>query len=146
MSEDRTRPSAPEPAARRWNRVLPALTFLAGLLVGALVVGLGNDADTPDEAARRPVPTTTPTPTSTPSAATVTVVVPASCLQAVEQAEGAAVTVREGVEAARRLDVTQLQATLERLQGSAASAGALAQQCRQAAAVETSAPPGAPPS
>lgn len=142
-------PPTSERAGRR--RVVPALTFLAGLLVGGVVVGSlvaqagdrgGDENESPPRAVRASTPA--PAPTPTPSTAAVTVVVPTSCLEALEQAEGAAATLREGVDAARRLDPARLQQLVDRLQEQAPSLTGLTQQCRQAA-VMASTPPSPPP-
>jgi hypothetical protein len=114
------------PRGSRWVWVLPALTFLVGLALGALVVGA------PDEA---PVPATTDpaaAPASEPSAAPsdLLVRVPEPCLAVAEQAEEAVAVVDRAVAAVRSFDARELQEVLDQAQDLRPGVERLAADCR----------------
>jgi|tagenome__1003787_1003787.scaffolds.fasta_scaffold20686700_1 hypothetical protein len=119
-----TRDTAPMPATRdrrltgAWW-VLPALTFVVGAVLGAVVVwvaSFGDDGNTPAAAAPS---STTSTSASTPSAAgsagaspaspgEVTVTVPAACSSLAQDARQAADVLTQAGVAARDLDSSRL--------------------------------------
>ena len=120
-----------EPSGRwgRWSVLLPALTFLAGLLLGAAVLGAtrSDDGTPPPRAA----PSAVPTPSPSPSDALVRV--PGPCLQAAEQAEQAYALVEQGVAAARELDARGLADLVDEVQRRRPEVQALLEACRTAA-------------
>ena len=124
------------------RRTVPAFAAgaLAGTLVGGLAVGLVAAAG--DEPPPPPVasPPASPTPTPTSSGLAVTVVVPPACLAAVERAQVTTDLVREGIEAARRLDTARLQQISEELQARSPELAGLAQECRAATGSSLSTP------
>ena len=117
------------PRWRRWSVLLPALTFVAGLALGAAVLGAST---TEDEEGERPAPSAAPTPT--PEEGGLLVRVPPSCLQAAERAEQAYALVEQGVAAARELDARELADLVDEVQQQRPQVQALVDACRAAAA------------
>lgn len=119
-----------------WTWLLPALAFVAGVALGAVVVAVGasgGDDRQPDVSAS---PTSEPDagaePTSTaPSDAVVRV--PAACLQAADAAEEAARQVDDLVEAVRVFDAGRLQELVDRFQELQPEVQRLADACREVA-------------
>lgn len=143
------------PAARRRGPVLaallPAATFLVGLLLGFAIWGASGGAQD-DEAGA--VPTVTATgdePLGSdaggqdPDDRTVTTTVPEECLAAVAESERALGLVEEAVAAAGELDAARLQAIVDDLQASSTRAGALGEDCRAQADVSVGTAGSAPP-
>jgi len=135
--DDHRPPPASQPGDRstgpsRAFWLVPALTFAVGLLLGTLVVAAatsGDDADPPAQAVATPDPT--------PAAEDdLEVVVPASCLQAAEQAEEVVEIMNRGVAAAGDLDAEMVQTALDELVEIRPTIEALIDQCREAAAAE----------
>lgn len=135
--------STPRPQPPRRGRLtwlIPALTFLVGLLLGALVVGasgLGDD----DDVTAAPVPTatdpgTSPT-TGTQDRPDTTVTVPGACLDAAEGTQGLLTLVQEAATAAQELDAAELSSIVRQLQESQATLESLSNDCRSAAGSAT---------
>lgn len=128
---DRHEPSArlvdqDEARWRRWSVLLPALTFLAGVALGAAVLGASTTEDEP-----RAAPTAPPTPSASPT--DVTIRVPGPCLQAAERAEQAYALVERGVTAARDLDARELADLVDEAQRQRPEVQSLVEACRSAA-------------
>lgn len=118
---------------RRWSVLLPALTFAAGLALGAAVVGvsqLGSDDGAPLAV---PSPTASPTPLATSSPGALRVTVPAPCVQAAEEAETAYGVLDRAVEAVRQLDARALADVVDVAQVERTEIEALVDECRAAA-------------
>lgn len=137
------------PRGSRWFWVLPALTFLAGLALGALVIGAPDDGPAPAP------PDAAGAPGLEPSAAPgdLLVRVPEPCLAVAEQAEEAVAVLDRAVRAVRSFDPRELQEVLDQAQGLRPGVEQLASDCRARAGRDvvggdtvTSAPrPGAAP-
>lgn len=119
-----------------WTWLLPALAFVAGVALGAVVVGVGASGDGDGTAQVGASPTSEPSsgdqPTGTASSDAL-VRVPASCLQAADGAEEAAREVDDVVEAVRTFDARRLQELVDRFQQLQPEVQRLADQCRGAA-------------
>lgn len=114
---------------RPWFWLIPAATFVLGLLLAGAVMTAADDTD--DDT---PAVATAPTVTVVPSAAATpdrTITVPASCEHGLERARTALSTAGEAGEALRRLDTGRLQELLNQLQAAQREVDALAGQCRQ---------------
>ena len=125
MSDTRTKASGTAP----WVfRVVPAVTFLVGLLLGGLVVGVGLDRGGPDSGEADPTSTSPddngPTPTSA-----ATVVVPSACREAANQIEIAITVIQDGVGAVRDFQPDELVRVLDELEDLEARARDLAARC-----------------
>ncbi len=125
MSDARTKASGTAP----WVfRVVPAVTFLVGLLLGGLVVGVGLDRGGPDSGEADPTSTSPddngPTPTSA-----ATVVVPSACMQAADEVEAAITLIQDGVRAVRDFQAEELVRVLNDLEDLEARARDLAARC-----------------
>ncbi len=109
-------------------RVVPAVTFLVGLLLGGLVVGVGIvGAGSDPEVAGRPAEIPDgrgPTPTSA-----ATVVVPSACREAANQIEIAITVIQDGVGAVRDFQPDELVRVLDELEDLEARARDLAARC-----------------
>ncbi len=94
--------------------LIPAASFLFGLLIGAVVVAVGqNGGSTPNGSATPSVSAGSPT-----SAATgdVVVTVPAACRQASENLRTATTLLRSSVESFRTFDAQEIVDLLNRLE------------------------------
>ena len=117
--------------------VIPALTFVVGLLLGgglAYATYGGDAADVTNSPARE---TRAPTPEAS---GDLEVTVPAECLQAITESEATFDTVREGIEALRGLDAEALRRIVDDLQTAQPRIERLANACRAAAELPTRAP------
>lgn len=118
---------------RRWSVLLPALAFLAGLLLGGAVLGAaGRSDDQTGATGERVRPSATPTPS--PSGGDLLVRVPGPCLQAADRAEQAYALLERGVTAARDLDARALADLVDQVQQQRPEVQALVERCRAAAA------------
>jgi hypothetical protein len=111
--------------------LVPTVTFLVGLILGGVLVGvsnLGRDDDAPSAAA--PVPTPTPGGSSQ----DVTVVVPRSCVEAAERSEQVLALTREAAEALGELDARRLADVVDEMRTLQTVVGGAAASCRDAAA------------
>lgn len=117
--------------------LLPALTFLAGCLLGAVIVGagtFGGGDDGQDGAA--PPPTQGPAEDATDAEAAegeLVVRVPESCLRAADGASQATGQVDDVVAAVRDLDARRLQEIVDQIQQVQPEVQRLAEQCRSVA-------------
>ena len=117
---------------RSWSVVLPALAFLAGLLLGGAVIGAAFNSDNADSsAAGGPGDTATPTTTPTATASDLNVTVPGPCVQAAERADDAYALVERGVKAARDLDAGALADLVDEVQRQRPEVQALIAECQQ---------------
>lgn len=126
------RPSGVEevrPRGARWLWLLPSLTFLVGLALGALVFGLPDDPPAPPAAAAEP--STGPEPS--PSPGDLLVRVPEPCLAAAGAAEEAVAVVDRAVAAARSFDARGLQEAVGEAQRLRPRVEDLAGSCRSRA-------------
>ncbi len=150
MSVGHEGPDAAAPGAtagpwwRRWSVLLPALTFLVGLLLGAAVIAASSSDGDDEQAAPRaaaPAPTAPPSPTGP-----FTVRVPGPCVQAADKAEQAYGLLEQGVAAARDLDARRLQELVDTVQRERPRVEALVRQCREQSAAALVQPAPAPSS
>ncbi|CAN5674448.1 hypothetical protein BH24ACT13_BH24ACT13_09830 [soil metagenome] len=110
---------------------VPALTFLGGLVLGGVLVGVAGDKDadtTPDD---RPAPTA-PAPANGQEG--VTVAVPGPCLEAVDRAEAALTLAADGLSALREFDPRRLGDVVDQLQTMEPEVRRQAAECRRQAA------------
>ena len=116
--------------------ILPALTFLVGLLLGGVVVGvtgLGGDAGADDSAAEES-PTEDPGGSAGPEpSGDATVTVPAECIETAELSQQAIALTREAAQAIGDLDARRLQEIVDDLQALEPEVNDLATRCRDAA-------------
>lgn len=120
-----------------WFWLVPALTFIAGLALGAVVTATNSEPETGDSAGPAAVPTATAAPTTPASAGTPsdrTITVPASCEEGLDRSRAALSTVGDAVDALRALDTARLQELLDQLQQARQEVDRLAEQCRREAA------------
>jgi hypothetical protein len=121
--------------ARRW--VVPALLFVAGLLLGGVAVAATNlgsgDSDPIATPSVSPSPSPSPSPATTDGPQDVTVRIPSSCVQVAEEADAAFDDVDAFAEAVRSFDARQLQDFLDRFQEVRPRIESLSQQCQEAA-------------
>lgn len=119
---------------QRWSVLLPALTFLAGLLLGGAVIAATATDDGEERVAAGPTasPTAAPGQPSQPTPTDLVVRVPGPCVQAAERAEVAYMILEEGVAAARDLDARRLADLVDRAQQERPQVEALVRQCQQA--------------
>jgi hypothetical protein len=116
--------------SRWWFSAVPAATFLIGLVLGGLVIGLGLSGDDGS-----PHADTTPTPTGgdqpTPTS-DVTVVVPNACLEAADTVEQAMDLISGGARSVTEFEPEELVELLDQLEDLDAQARELARQCAEA--------------
>lgn len=96
--------------------LLPAATFLVGLLLGGALVWVaqpGEEGGGSAEGQPSPSAGVTPTPTTVPSGS---IVVPRACLQAVEAAQEVVDLARDAVTAIGDLDAAALQKVVNRIE------------------------------
>lgn len=125
--------------SRFW--MVPAATFLVGLLLGGLLVGvsmLGSrpQTDRPDAAA--------PAPSPTPTEGDVTVTVPAACVEAGELSTELLDLAGQAAGAIGDLDARALQDVVGRMQELDPLVRQAAGRCREAGLPATTAGPGTP--
>jgi hypothetical protein len=111
--------------------LLPALAFVAGVALGAVVVAVGTTADGDAGLLAGDDATPTPTATADDSAREDLIVrVPAACLDAADAAEQAARRVDDVVRAVGDLDARRLQELVDEFQRLEPVARTFAEQCR----------------
>lgn len=130
-----------QPVTSRGSRLwlIPAVTFLVGVLLGAVVVGVSRSGDggdvaqgsTPSGTQTTAAPTVSTTTASRPAA---TVTVPGSCLQVADNTQQLLDLVQKAAGAARDLDASQLSSIVRQLQEAQAGLQAQANACQSAAA------------
>lgn len=131
------------PVWQRWSVLLPVLTFVAGLVLGASALAITQSGDagrqqplaqaSPTE---EPVeePVEEPTPEVSPGALRVTV--PAPCVRAAEKAEVAFEVLDGAVAAVRDFDARRLADIVDRAQLERAMTEELIEQCEDAAGMQ----------
>lgn len=128
-------PLAPVTArGERWFLLLPALTFLVGLLLGGALVAVtfvAGDASDSDGTQSTDLPTT-PSPQT--SASDLTVTIPRSCVEAAELSEEVLDLADRAGEALRNLDAGELPALIADMEELAARVREAAEQCQDEAA------------
>lgn len=97
----------------RW--LLPALTFVAGVALGAAVIAVGNSGDD-DAGLATAEPSAPPRPQPSASQSDLLVRVPGICLDAIDSAEAATREVDDLVNAVREFDAARLQQLVDRFQ------------------------------
>ena len=132
--------STPHRAGSRFW-LLPALTFLVGLLLGGAVVGLSTSGDADDgAAASRPTQTVTVTPGAASDRPAATVTVPGPCLDVADSTDEVLRLVNRAATAARDLDASRLSAVVRELQERQADLTRKTSACRAAASAAIVAP------
>ncbi|GAA5029553.1 hypothetical protein GCM10023258_26040 [Terrabacter aeriphilus] len=130
--------------ARWW--FIPAITFLVGLLLGGVVIGVLRPG-TPDATAgvspSSSAPTSDAGPTGTRAASTATVVVPAECLEVAQDSQSLVELTKEAAGAARDLDAGKLSEVVRQIDTAQTTLRTHADACR---AVDASLTSGATPS
>ncbi|CAN5780616.1 hypothetical protein BH20ACT6_BH20ACT6_21840 [soil metagenome] len=109
-----------------WSRLLPAATFVVGLLIGGLLIGLGTDGDGATDEPAGDAPTETAT---APGDEPTTVLVPASCAEAGREAELAVEYMRDGAAAVRDVQPEKLAEVLNDLEDTQARLEKLSAEC-----------------
>ncbi len=135
-------PVEPSPAVqhttgggRRWSVLLPAVTFLVGLALGAVVVGVAVDSS--DDNGQGTVAASTATgPGTAPSPSGLVVRVPQPCLQVADQAQVAFGILQDAAAAARELDARRLQELVNQAQQERDRTQALISACRDLSATQ----------
>lgn len=115
----------PDNKPRVWSRLIPAATFLVGLLVGALVV-LANQSGTPSTKQ----PPKSPSATS-PSPGESLVTVPAACQQASDNIQQATSLLRDTVSSIKNFNPKELVRLLNQLEDLDQATRPLARECSQ---------------
>ena len=112
--------------------LLPALTFAAGVALGAVVVAVGNTGGGGNGgAASRAVESAEPGAIDpSPSRRDLIVQVPGVCLEAIDAAEAATREVDDLVEAVRDFDAARLQELVDRFQQLESTTRESADRCR----------------
>lgn len=111
-----------------WLRILPVGTFVLGLMLGGLLVGLTLDGDPPATEPAEQAPSAA-SPTSGSSDTTVTV--PAACAEAVREVELAVELMQEGASAVRDVQPEELVRVLNSLEDTQARLEQLTRACSE---------------
>ncbi|CAN5337877.1 hypothetical protein BH20ACT5_BH20ACT5_16580 [soil metagenome] len=126
--------------------VLPAATFIVGLVIGFAVWGTSGDDD--DEGA---LSDTTPSLTASPGdgediGQTVTVAVPQACLDAIDESEQSLDLLEQAATAISDLDAARLQEIVDELQDASEQIRSLGTECRDLTEVTLGSPSATPTS
>ena len=131
----RTGPSHGSPGGRSW--VVPALLFVAGLLLGGVAVaatGLGDDDPTAaPSVSRSPSPSPSPSPAVSDGPQDVNLRIPAPCVEVAREAEAAFQDVDAFAEAVRSFDARRLQEFLDEFQEVRPRIESLSAECQRLA-------------
>ena len=115
--------------ATRLSVLVPAATFVVGLVLGAVGTGIARDVDdvpgspTPAEPAETPTATSTPRPDGS-------ITIPDACLQMADTAEQVSGLLRAAAEAAGALEAAQLSGIVRQMGETEAVLQAQSQECR----------------
>lgn len=138
-ADDPTSPQSSADRAARPRRnafwLVPAATFLVGLLLGGVLVavtGSGDDASAGPEASSGPTASPTTSGDASPRPA-ATVTVPGACLEVADSTQQLLALVRDAVTAARDLDASRLSSIVRQLQEEQSGLQQQANACRSAA-------------
>lgn len=96
--------------------LVPAVTFLVGLVLGAVLVWVGTDLRGGEPQPGGTAAPTVPTPTGSRSSSDVTVTVPADCLAAAQAAEDVLGLGRQAASAVADLDAKRLQDLIDEME------------------------------
>jgi hypothetical protein len=124
-------------SARSW--VVPALLFVAGLLLGGVAVAAANVGSGDDDplatpsVSPSPSPSPSPTPDPTGGPEDVIVRIPAPCVQVAQEADAAFDDVDAFAQAVRDFDARRLQEFLDRFQEVRPRIESLSEQCQNLA-------------
>lgn len=126
--------------------LLPAATFLVGLVIGFAVWGAADDdGDGGSQAQGTPSVTDSPV-TGDDNGRTATVTVPQSCLDAIEESEQSLDLLEEAVQAIGDLDAGRLQEIVNDLQGASERIRDLGDECQELVEVTVGTPSSSPTS
>jgi hypothetical protein len=126
--------------------LLPAATFLVGLVIGFAVWGAADDdGDGGSQAQGTPSVTDSPV-TGDDNGRTATVTVPQSCLDAIEESEQSLDLLEEAVQAIGDLDAGRLQELVGDLQGASERIRELGEECQELVDVTVGTPNSSPTS
>ncbi|MEQ6903336.1 hypothetical protein [Nocardioides sp. YIM 152588] len=147
MSEHEEPPTDPEHAPGRvvprpnpWpGRLVPAATFLVGVVLGGLLVAAASGGDEPPDAADEVPPTATEQ--ATPSTGATVVTVPGACEQAAQNLREALSLIREGTDSVESFRPDRIVDLLDRLEDIDNETRPLLDECGQ---VEVSQSPATP--
>ena len=143
--EKPTGDSAPkqESAWKSWSVLLPALTFLVGLALGAAVVGV---ASTSDDGVEGPTAQESqePSPSPSPTSSDLVVTIPAPCVEAAEKAELAFDVLQDAASAVRDLDARRLAEVVDLAQTEQEVVDRLVSECRAQSGNQLLEPAGEP--
>ncbi len=117
-----------ETTGRGWIGILiPAVTFVVGILLGGLVIGagLGSDDTAADGAGSGPAAS----PSASPSPETV-VRIPAACQEAADNLQRATQLLEDSVDSVRNFQTDQIVEALRELQAIDAETRPLVSECR----------------
>lgn len=121
----------PDNKPRVWSRLIPAATFLVGLLIGALVV-LANQSTSSSNQSTPSSKQSSKSPSATsPSPGVSVVTVPAACQQASDNIQQATSLLRDSVSSVKNFDPKELVRLLNRLEDLDKATRPLARECSQ---------------
>ncbi len=136
----------PRGASRFW--LIPALTFLVGLVLGGAViaaVGSGGDGAVTGSGGTSSSTTSAPSTLTTSTSPDATVTVPSACLQVADDSQALLGLVSNAVGAVRDLDAARLSDIVRQLRDAQNALSETATRCQEAAGTSTS-PLGSPTS
>ena len=126
--------------------LLPAATFLVGLVIGFAVWGAADDDGDGGSQAQGTPPVTDSPATGDGNGQTATVTVPQSCLDAIEESEQSLDLLEEAVQAIGDLDAGRLQEIVNDLQGASERIRDLGDECQELVEVTVGTPSSSPTS
>lgn len=141
------------PLLRRGGVLIPAATFLVGLLIGGLVIGLGRSGSSPsstagdDGSSSGASSSSSPTSTSTADPGETVVTVPAACQEATDKVSEATRLLRSTVGDVRNFKPEKIVEALNRLEDLDGEIRPLLQECSRVEVTTgaTPVPPSSPP-
>lgn len=121
--------------------LIPALTFLVGLVLGAVVIGVtrsGDGGSTASSADSGSSATASATPSATaPTRDGATIVVPGQCLELADGTQSALDLVTKAAQAARDLSASKLNTVVRQLQDQQSELQTLVTACRSGTSVSS---------